>query len=1297
MNGKMRKKAGLLSRVSTLAIIAAAGSFGAAQQAQAQCTGQQVIVTAPTSINADVNCVVVNTDLPDGDITNNANVGPGDGDSGFFIGDGGIINGALFNVDTIRGGTAGGAFETPTGALTIGDGGDVTGGIFNTGQINSENGNGINLGFFGGEAEHEAALTGDITNSAGIQGGIHGIAAYFGTMSGALINEDGANIIGGDVAVFISDEFDSWTGGIFNSGNVAGDNAGIQVGDLLFDGKNVEFSGGIINNFGGTISGLNGPAIIAGGLTFSGGIDNAGLITQRSLELAGGEGTYAGVGIVVGAETFSGGITNTGQIDGLGGPAIWITNQTIDFNDGIENFGGIFGVDEGILIESENFTGNLTNSVFGQIIASHGTGAAVSADTDWVGNVDNQGLMQGGEAGGTGFEFIGQSFFGDFSNSGTVAGGFAGVWFSSKGLQIGGPAQFTNTNLIQGGEYGFAIIADGGENTLNVNFSNEFAGGENPATPTIEVVGEGGIAGVLIAPKNWNGTVNNEGDILGGAYGMVLGATAGDGLETVTNNWQGDITNSGSIDGDEIGLALFAGTYGGESGNTITNAASGVITGSNTGMLVSVDTFTGDIDNAGTIFGSDTGLFVSVDTFNGTITNTGLIEGGGFTTGLHIVATNYNGDIINDGELTAAGNTLHVDIENLNGTIVNDVNGVITADFEQTAVLLEIDDETATFINRGEIDGNVLLNGDFLFEGKAALTFVGESGGIAGDITGQIDTFSGDANDFVLVRTGTHYFVEQVDTQFALFSHTATNLAAFTIDDGGTALMGATAIGATDGTGYAFDNVGALNVVDGTLYIDNHTILGAGGESGDLGTYTQSADGRTMFFLLAPDGDDPTVAGVHYGQINADGLVTLDGTISAFLDPVSFAATSLDEIAYEDVITGGSLTGDFTTAELFSQDSIFLLNYEINGLGSSAGNNTVDLLVTRVDLSHLGNIDGLVIKAGDLFDSSTAERMSGGSGGCGISGLGWCRNMYAQNDIGAGQVMTDATPGLDPFDWLRTGVRRVGETAAWGRALGSWGESDGDVDISPSDWEIFGGIVGIDHVFTPTLLAGVAAQYTAQDVEFEGRPDHADIDSLEIGGYVSLGDTRLYLNANASVIFHDFEVTRFVGLNQAFGDYDGTTISAYLESGKIFETDEGFRIQPLIALSYAHLETDAYTETGTALTLLSVSDSDFDSLKGMAGARVAYPIPMDSGRRFVPEVRFLYAHEFMDDQSSFIASDGGPPQIVFGEEISRETFVVGGGFTAPLSDATSLYVDYDAGLNADITTHTVSGGLRTRW
>jgi uncharacterized protein YhjY with autotransporter beta-barrel domain len=515
---------------------------------------------------------------------------------------------------------------------------------------------------------------------------------------------------------------------------------------------------------------------------------------------------------------------------------------------------------------------------------------------------------------------------------------------------------------------------------------------------------------------------------------------------------------------------------------------------------------------------------------------------------------------------------------------------------------------------------------------------------------------------------------------------------------GGTAIMGANSVGGPSASPYAFSNVDTLSVTGGTLYIDQGTTLNVDQ------SYTQGANGTLMFDLGAPGGSGfssltgTQIAGPgDYGQIIVAGPVTLNGTIAGWLDPAFASANpALEEVIYNDVITSTSpITTDFTTTALVANNSLFQLFDLIDG-------NTVDLRVARSPLGQFPSVS-VIVGTNDPFDANIADRTNGiGSGGCGLAGGGWCFNRFAANEPGATQVMTDASPGEDPFAWLRTGVRRVGETAVWGRGVGVWGDTDGDaaVGIPGSDFSLAGGIAGVDHVFTTTLLAGLAAQWTTTDVDFDGRRDNADVSSFEVGAYGSWGDTRLYLNANVSYIWHDFEVRRFDGPDFARGEYDGNTLSAYAEAGKIFETESGFRIQPILAVSYAQLDTDAYSEVGTAATLLNVFDADYSSLKGMVGGRFAYPFELGSGRKWVPEARLVWSHEFMDDQAShFVDVQGGPviKTLVNGEEFSRDSLVAGAGVTAPVSDDATVFMDYDATLNDDVTIHTVSAGARLRW
>lgn len=1250
----MRTKVGLLSRVSTLALIAATGSFGMAGKAVAAggCAGQ-VEIDAPTTISTDIPCAFVDNVLEPGDVINNANVGPGNGKTGFFVGNGGIINGALINYDTIEGGTPGSNGGTGTGALTIA-GGNVKGGVFNYGQITSEDGHGIALGYAKYYYDYEeqqllyvsaAHMTGNIVNGgefAGtINGGVHGVAAFYGTMSGALINNPNGVIIGGDKGVYIADTFEDWSGGIKNWGSIAGDNAGIQVGDSGYTGEtSVVFSGGIANYSGATISSLKGPTVVAGGYTFSGGpashgygIYNAGVITQRSEQAANGEGTYAGVGILVTAETFNDGIYNTGRIDGLGGPAIWITTETYAFNDGIKNAaGGQIVGEKGVFIESAQFNGDLVNDLHASIIGN-GCGcedAAVFADTNWNGNVQNAGLMQSVNA--DGFRFEGSAYNGNFTNTGT---------FDQENTLIGGK--------IIGAKSG-VVFAMPSESTL--------ANGDGAFVFT------------------------NSG-LIQGTYGNGLDISASDIVAALSN------TNTGEIKGGDTGMRVSAGTFDG----TITNA--GKIIGDSYGAYINAGTFVGDITNtaSGYIEGGEfgTGAYISADTFSGNITNNGQIIGGGFDTGLHIVTTGvHTGAIVNNGSISAASNALHVEIGELYqsgelpGTILN--TGTIRAtgggEYESTqttAVLLDVGNG-ATFTNAS---GGLIL-GDVVFDGEAVYTFVGEEGRIEGDLVGYGGEGGDYTDDKIIVRDGEQYFADG----------TARRFESFTVEEDGIAVMGG------QSNGYAFSNVNALNVnTGGMLFIAQPTTLVVDGD------YTQQQGSTLAFYLGAPSDISAatgslTAGSADYGQVIVNGTAFLDGTIAAELDPAFATANSgLDRVVYNDVLIADEIDGTFDDASLLANSAIFQLSYDIN---PGVETETVDLFVTRTPLGHT-SLGGIIVETTASFDNAVSTNsVSLAGGACGIAGPGWCVNRYAANEAGATQVMTDATPGEDPFSWLRAGQRRVGETAAWGRVVGGWGDTDGDAGTAGSKFDNVGAIVGVDHTFTPILLAGLAVQWTATDIDFKGRPDKADVDSLEVGAYASWGDYRLYLNANVSYIWHEFDVRRFIGADRAFGDYDGTTFSTYAEGGKTFETDGGALIQPFISLSYSHLDTDAYAETGTNPNVqLNVQSAEFDSLRGTAGLRVGYPIKMSSGRMMVPEARAGWSHEFLDDQSTFLATlQGGPPAppvLITGEEYSRDTLVLGGGITVPLADQVVAFADYDAGLNDDVTTHTVSGGVRVKW
>ena len=1251
-------------------------------------TGNGLDITVETWGSTEAPVAISNT--ADGVISGGA--------TGFVL-NAGAVHGAFTNDGTIDGGTTGASFAVETfdapfansGAISGGvDGvvmalGTASGGFTNSGAIAGATGAGVDIVVAAwGSAEARA----DIVNTADgtITGGANGLSLELVTMHGDVDNH-GA-IGGGDIAVLVAGgtfdgaftntgdidggatgvalTLETVTGAFTNSGSidgVSGDGVAIDVGTWGAADARAD----IVNTATGVIAGGDTGFSIEAGAVY-GDFVNDGLIS--------GGGEETGVHIV--AETFVGDVENNNSIDATF-DALVVEAGVLDGS--FANTGSITGGDSGAVFELGTMTGDFNNS--NAIIGDTGDGVAITVDTwgsaiapvqitntvdgeisGWaIGFGLNAGAVHGafandGSIGGgtTGASFAVETFDAPFANSGSVTGGVDGV-VMALGQASGG---FSNSGSIGGGSGNGVdiVVAAWGSTAARADIVNTASG-----------VIDGGANGFALELVTMHGDIDNDGAVGGGNIAVLVSGGTFDGAFTNTGDIEGGVTgvafdlasvsgaftNSGSIDGASgNGVAITAGTWGAaEARADIVNTATGVITGGETGFSI----------DAGAVYGD----FV----------NNGQITGGGDNTGVHIVAGTFAGDVVNNEEISAASNALHLEIGDLDGEIVNTGNVTATA-LNGVAVALEIGNG-ATFTN----SGGGLIIGDVVFGGDAAYHFVAEDGGVEGDLIGE----GGEANDdTITVQNGAHYFVDGV----------ASNFASFVVEGGATAFMGARFEGDSAGGGYGFSNVDNLNVNNGgTLYIDRSTTLLVDEN------FTQQAGGTVEFYLGAPGGAGFTdltgnvVAGDgDYGQIIVSGTATLDGSVVGFLDPAfADANPNLVEVLYDDVIVAdGGISGDFQTVALIADSSLFELSEIIDG-------NAVDMRVTRTSID-IGDLPGIIVNTGGPFDAMVSDRSNGlGSGSCGLASAsdGWCFNRFAANEPGATQVMTDAPPA-DPFAWLRTGVRKEGETAVWGRAIGAFGETDGYAGSLGTEFTLGGAIAGIDHNFSPTFMAGVAAQWTATDVDFKGRPDNADVESFEAGAYMSYGDTRLYVNANASVIWHDVNVNRFSPTGQASGEYDGTTYSAFAEVGKTFETPE-MRIQPFLALSYSHLDTNGYAETGTG-TRLNVSDSTFDSMKSIVGARLAYPIELESGRKVVPEFRLAWAHEFMDDQASFVATIRGQqpvPTVVRGEKFSRDTVIVGAGVTVPLSDSSSLFVDYDGGLNSDITTHTVSAGVRFTW
>ena len=1003
-------------------------------------------------------------------------------------------------------------------------------------------------------------------------------------------------------------------------------------------------------------------------------IGGHGLITGVLINngtIQGGSEGWGALTLGRGADV-KGGIENNGTIVSARGNAInlghldeWWHSQAAALTGDITNRGLIDGYDDGIAARFGTMSGALINEANGTITGRKHAVHIFDTFASWTAGIENKGLIEGGYGG---ILIENDLFEGGLTNAeaATIRALSGDGVFASAEWRGG----LDNAGTIEGERDGFAYAG------------TDFHGGVANAGMI-----KGGRYGLRLTGSTFDGAFSNEGEIDGGLTGVAI----------LFDHVAGAFLNSGTIDGGTgAGVEIDVATWGStDDPADIVNAAAGRISGGTTGFALTAET----------VFGN----FI----------NNGKISGAAANTGITITASVFNGDIENDGEATAPSNALKLNISTLNGTVRN-TGTIKTTGPNGVAADLAIGNGT-TFANT---DGGLIF-GDVLLRGPAAYTFAAGTGGVEGDIIGT----PFDGNDERLIVSGTHYFVTGAIRNFLNFD----------VENGGTALMGGRFIADPDGPGYASSNIDALTVRSGgQLYLDDDTIL-------NVGTYTQSEDSELTLFLAAPMAGEP-VAGVDYGRVNASGAVTLDGTLSLILDPASFGGTTQTEFKYVDIIKGASFIGEFDRTRIEGSTFFFTL-------AVTYGNTSIDLSVTRTPFDQtfceqhlsrnsedlgaaleaafraggftpeqielfnflgqledvcsayfdlggaiLGDIHEITVETAGPWKSAVNDRLNAtGATSCIVAGAGGCLTRYAANGPGATEVATDAE---DPFAWLDVGLRPEGQLSFWGRLIGVQGDNRGRGIVGGSDFTVTGGIGGVDYVFTERFIAGVAAQWTNTDVDFKHRIDTAGVQSFEIGGYFSYGDVDFCINGNASIVFHDFDTYRFVFGDLAHGAYDGRTVSAYVEAGTVFEFGV-FRLEPLAAVSFAALETDGYTETGTAGgNLLIVRGAEHESLRSYVGARFAYPFSLESGRKIVPEARVMWAHEFLDDQSRFVAtltSIPNNPFTVRGQEFARDGLLGGVGLNLPLSARATIYVDYDVFLSRDQVIQSASLGARVSW
>lgn len=790
------------------------------------------------------------------------------------------------------------------------------------------------------------------------------------------------------------------SGGLANAGFITTSSFSVldTPGDLVAQTALViessKIQGDVYNN--GEITSLAEIVGTQNGIVLENNSTIIGSIVNGTLGLIAGQ---RGTGILIASE-IKGGITSFGQIS-AGGDGIDIESSAL-VTGAIVNgtSASIVAKDTGIRVSGCNsFPGNVVN-YFSATVKVGNVGILIDAVSTFAGDIANFGTIAPSDTpqfnSGIVVKGVG-SFAGGINNSGTI------VHAEKYGILVDGPV-----STFTGGVSNSGRILSANVGVYLQAAIKTFAGGIDNSGTIDAVITSVRVSGV----ESFLGAISNSGTMdaatslrvsgvtsfLGAISnsGAILAANLGIGVSDVavfgTVSAGGGITNSGTI---SVEGALGAGIRVGFS---------------QSGTHSPVPTFTGNIANSGTITGFD-GIEVADGTIDGSIVDSGLISGGievethgvisATETAILVDGPTFTGTIYNLGTIATAGDIgVWVDDVTSFAGGINDVvaNAHITA--QNTGIRIQgVSTLSGGITTSGTISAGlfgIAVEADAIFIGGISNFGTISDTDAAGEgiIVDSISSFSGGLSNFGSIAAPRFGLVA---FNVAAFTGNISNAGSITAGDAGVFVDDSTINGAIVDSGAILGSGAAVAIeVEGTSEInaDNAAAIMVRGPTtqglsqltitGGLindGKLSSAASGILIDDVLSFGGgifNSGTISAASYGV--RVGVVTRHGNTSAV---TAFAGgiTNLGNISGANnagiAIQGGNFAITFAGVvsnggEISAGDyGIFVTGIEFLGSTSASGGvrNTGALSATGTGIfvdNIFGTLDGAINNSGTI-------------------------------------------------------------------------------------------------------------------------------------------------------------------------------------------------------------------------------------------------------------------------------------------------------------------------------------------
>jgi outer membrane autotransporter protein len=267
--------------------------------------------------------------------------------------------------------------------------------------------------------------------------------------------------------------------------------------------------------------------------------------------------------------------------------------------------------------------------------------------------------------------------------------------------------------------------------------------------------------------------------------------------------------------------------------------------------------------------------------------------------------------------------------------------------------------------------------------------------------------------------------------------------------------------------------------------------------------------------------------------------------------------------------------------------------------------------------------------------------------------------------------------------------------SAWTMGFGSWGKvngSGGGLDTNTGN----GGVLfGVDGLVSNAWRVGVMGGYSHSS--FDTAASNGSSDNYHVGVYGTGEWGAVAVRSGLNYAWSDVDNTRQVSLlSQTLkGNYDAGSLSAFTEVGYTIKIAAA-NFEPFASLSYSHVKTDGFSETGGSAAL-TVTDQTMNTTFTTIGLRTSKDVDL-LGTAAALRGTAGWVHAFGDvDTISTARFATGDSFTVSGTPIDRDAALLEAGLDLNLTAASTFSLGYTGQIGKNAYEHGANAKFRVQF